>query len=125
MRWSIVEPKKLLEPAFGAYSDRMASVEGEDGQHLGYLITYAEHVEEFVGLRGLRPRLWPTEVFKGWFMPEEGRADEVWPLEAADLDPGQWGNDRLRWLEGAEREAAWAKYLAEWGPHESSQLRDG
>lgn len=123
MQWGVVEPKQLLDSDHDKYRDRIASVEDHDGRVEGVLVTYAE-VDEFVGFRRLRPRWRPTEIFKGWFMPTEGRADEVYDLTIAELDGGDWGQHRLRWLAGSERDAAWAEYLSEWGPHESSDLRD-
>jgi hypothetical protein len=50
----------------------------------------------------------------------QGRADEILGLTVAELDEGRWGGSRLRWLAGTERDAAWAEYLKDWGPHESS-----
>jgi hypothetical protein len=124
VRWAVVEGKKLLEPGFDKYRDGIASVEDKDGRVEGLLVTYAEHVQELVGFRSFRPRWRPTEVFKGWFMPSEGRADEVIGLALEDLEQGRWGDSRLRWLSGPERDAAWAQYLSQWGPHESSHLRE-
>lgn len=124
MPWGVVEPKHLLEPEYDKHRDQIACVETADGRVEGFLVTYAEHVEQLVGLRGLRPRWRPTEVFKGWFMPTEGRANEVLDLTSAELDESRWGASRLRWLAGVERDAAWDKYLQEWGPHEASDLGD-
>lgn len=122
MGWVVREAAKILKPEFDKYRDQIAAVEDIDGNDEGVLVTYAEAVDELVGFRGLRLRVRPTEIFKGWFMPTTGRADEVLDLSADELDRGRWDRSRLRWLTGPERDAAWAKYLDEWGPHEGSDL---
>lgn len=124
MSWSLRLPPELLDRSYAKYRDAIAAVEDASGNAVGYLVTYAREVHRFEGFSGLRPKWRPTEQFIGWFVPTQGRADEEY-LDLDDINSGTWGPDRLRWLEGTERIAAWQKYLDEWGPHdEASRLAD-
>lgn len=121
MPWSVRLAPKRLEPEHDQFRDQIAAVEDRAGNTVGHLVTYAREYDELRGFSGLRPRWRETERLEGWFMPVDGRADE----EYLDLDEVQagtiWGDHRLRWLEGTERDESWQKYLDEWGPHESSR----
>jgi hypothetical protein len=116
---SIIEPAEGLAPGFEQYRDRIASVETEDAQPVGLLVTYVVPVDRLIGFRWLRPRWRPSQGLMGWFMPTDGRADEVYGLTVEELEEGRWSQWRLRWLNGRERQEAWEQYLREWGPHDS------
>lgn len=124
MPWSVRLAPKLLEPKYDRFRDRIAAVETAVGDTVGYLVTYAQERDEFRGFRGLRPKWRQTERLEGWYMPVAGRADEEY-LDLDDVEASTiWGDHRLRWLEGTERDEAWHRYLDEWGPHKPSRLAD-
>jgi hypothetical protein len=117
-------PVELLDRRYDKYRDAIAAVEDASGNAVGYLVTYAREQARFEGFSRLRPKWRPTERIVGWFVPTQGRADEEY-LEIDDLESGTWGPDKLRWLQGSERDAAWRRYLDEWGPHDdASRLAD-
>lgn len=122
--WSVRLPVELLDRRYDKYRDAIAAVEHANGSAVGYLVTYAREIDRFEGFSRLRPTWRHSEQMVGWFVPAEGRADEVY-LDIEDLESNTWGADKLRWLQGPERDAAWRKYLDEWGPHDdASRLAD-
>ena len=124
MPWSIRLTPKLLRPEYDKFRDRIAAVEDPTGSTVGHLVTYAQECDEFRGFSDWRPKWRQTERLEGWYMPVDGRADEEY-LDPDDVGASIiWGDHRLRWLEGTERDELWQKYLAEWGPHAPSRLAD-
>lgn len=125
MPWSVyLSSPKLLGPEYDAYRDVIASVEDEQGKVEGTVVVYVRDVFDFEGFRAFRPIWRPAEQLIGWYMPVEGRADEFY-LELSDLQTNALGTSTLRWLQGAERDAAWQRYLDDWSPHEASTLGEG
>ena len=121
--WSLLLPVELLDRRYDKYRDAIAAVDDASGNAVGYLVTYAREQDRFEGFSRLRPKWRPTERIVGWFVPTQGRADEEY-LQIDDLESGTWGADKLRWLQGSERDAAWRRYVDEWGPHDDSSRLD-
>lgn len=124
MPWSVhLSPPRVLGPEYDPYRDTIARVESEHGEEGGTLVVYVREVLNFEGFRGFRPAWRPAEQLIGLDLPHEGYVEEVYP-ELDDLRANRIGTSTLRWLHGAERDAAWQSYLDVWGPHDASTLAD-